>query len=142
MSSRPGAISCRSLSKTFDRRTVVNDVTFEVPAGTITGFVGANGAGKTTTMRMLLGLVTPSAGTAWINGRPYRELTHPRREVGAVLDGPGAHPAQSARTHLTIMALAGGLPCTARPPVRSWCWWPGSSGWRESGGSGRSTRCS
>ncbi|GAA3377712.1 ABC transporter ATP-binding protein [Streptomyces sannanensis] len=61
-------------------------------------------------MRMLLGLVAPSAGTAWVNGRPYRELTQPRREVGAVVDGPGAHPGHSARTHLTIMATAGGLP--------------------------------
>ncbi|WP_345042357.1 ABC transporter ATP-binding protein [Streptomyces sannanensis] len=110
MGSRTGAITCRSLSKVFDQRTVVDDVSFEVPAGTITGFVGANGAGKTTTMRMLLGLVAPSAGTAWVNGRPYRELTQPRREVGAVVDGPGAHPGHSARTHLTIMATAGGLP--------------------------------
>jgi ABC-2 type transport system ATP-binding protein len=110
MSSRPAAIYCRALSKTFDRRTVVNDVSFDVPAGTITGFVGANGAGKTTTMRMLLGLVAPSAGTAWVNGRPYRDLKQPRREVGAVADGPGAHPGHTARTHLTIMATAAALP--------------------------------
>jgi ABC-2 type transport system ATP-binding protein len=110
MRSRTGVIECHSLSKVFDHRTVVDDVSFEVPAGTITGFVGANGAGKTTTMRMLLGLVAPSAGTAWVNGRPYRELQQPRREVGAVVDGPGAHPGHSARTHLTVMAMAGGLP--------------------------------
>lgn len=110
MGSRTGAITCRSLSKVFDQQAVVDDVSFDVPEGTITGFVGANGAGKTTTMRMLLGLVAPSAGTAWVNGRPYRELTQPRREVGAVVDGPGAHPGHSARTHLSIMALAGGLP--------------------------------
>lgn len=110
MSSRTGAITCRSLSKVFGRRTVVDDVSFEVPAGTITGFAGANGAGKTTTMRMVLGLVAPSAGTALINGRPYRALEQPRREVGAVVDGPGAHPGHSARTHLTITATGAGLP--------------------------------
>src|SRR5215207_2674336 len=110
MSSCTGAIDCRAVSKVFDHRTVVDDVSFHVPAGTITGFVGANGAGKTTTMRMLLGLVAPSAGTAWVNGRPYRDLKQPRREVGAVVDGPGAHPGHSARTHLMIMATSAGLP--------------------------------
>ncbi|MEU5939659.1 ATP-binding cassette domain-containing protein [Micromonospora sp. NPDC047548] len=110
MSSRTGAIECRSLKKVFGDRVAVDDVSFQVPPGTITGFVGANGAGKTTTMRMLLGLVAPSSGTAWVNGRPYRDLEQPRREVGAVVDGPGAHPGHSARTHLSIMALAGGLP--------------------------------
>jgi ABC-2 type transport system ATP-binding protein len=61
-------------------------------------------------MRMILGLVAPSAGEALVNGRAYRDLAHPRREVGAVLDGPGTHPAHSARTHLTISATAAGLP--------------------------------
>lgn len=103
-------ITCSSLTKVFNGHVAVDDVSFEVPPGTITGFVGANGAGKTTTMRMLLGLVAPSAGTAWVSGRPYRELREPRREVGAVVDGPGAHPGHSARTHLTIMATAAGLP--------------------------------
>ncbi len=98
------------MTKVFGHRSVVDDVSFDVPAGTITGFVGANGAGKTTTMRMLLGLVTPSAGTALVNGRRYRDLEHPRREVGAVVDGPGAHPGHSARTHLSVIATAAGLP--------------------------------
>jgi ABC-2 type transport system ATP-binding protein len=110
MSSRHVPIESRSLTKRFDGPAVVDDLSFEVAAGTITGFVGANGAGKTTTMRMILGLVAPSAGEALVNGRAYRDLAHPRREVGAVLDGPGAHPAHSARTHLTISATAAGLP--------------------------------
>ncbi|MFA1538839.1 ABC transporter ATP-binding protein [Actinomadura monticuli] len=110
MRSQQGAIVCRSLTKAYDGRTVVDDVSFEVAAGTITGFVGANGAGKTTTMRMLLGLVAPTSGIALVDGRPYRELASPRRRVGAVVDGPGAHPGHSARLHLSVLATASGLP--------------------------------
>jgi ABC-2 type transport system ATP-binding protein len=112
MSSRTAAIACRSLTKRFDGKPVVDDLTFAVAPGTITGFVGANGAGKTTTMRMILGLVTPSSGTALVAGQPYVELPDPRRQVGAVLDGPGAHPAHTARAHLAITATAAGLPLT------------------------------
>jgi ABC-2 type transport system ATP-binding protein len=110
MSSRNVPIACHSLVKRFDGPAVVDHVSFAVAAGTITGFVGANGAGKTTTMRMILGLVRPSAGEALVCGRPYRELDQPRRQVGAVLDGPGAHPGHTARAHLAITATAGGLP--------------------------------
>jgi ABC-2 type transport system ATP-binding protein len=110
MSSQSVPLACRSLTKSFGGPAVVDDLTFEVAAGTITGFVGANGAGKTTTMRMLLGLVAPSSGAALVDGRPYRELAHPRRRVGAVVDGPGAHPAHTARSHLRIVATAAGLP--------------------------------
>jgi ABC-2 type transport system ATP-binding protein len=110
MSSQQPPISCRSLTKRFDGRPAVDDLSFDVAGGTITGFVGANGAGKTTTMRMILGLVTPSAGQALVNGRPYRSLEEPRRQVGAVLDGPGAHPSRTARTHLAIVATEAGLP--------------------------------
>lgn len=109
MSSQP-AVTCRSLTKAFDGPAVVDDVSFEIGPGTITGFVGANGAGKTTTMRMILGLVTPSSGQALVNGVPYRQLAQPRRQVGAVLDGPGAHPGHTARAHLGILATAAGLP--------------------------------
>ncbi len=104
------AISCRSLTKTFDGPPVVDRVSFDIAPGSITGFVGANGAGKTTTMRMILGLVTPSSGQALVNGAPYRELAQPRRAVGAVLDGPGAHPGHTARAHLSSLAMAAGLP--------------------------------
>jgi ABC-2 type transport system ATP-binding protein len=99
-------VACRSLSKTFGGPPAVDDLSFEVAAGTITGFVGANGAGKTTTMRMLLGLVSPTSGQALIAGQPYRELIDPRHQVGAVLDRPGAHPRHTARTHLRILAAA------------------------------------
>ncbi|MBX7266366.1 ATP-binding cassette domain-containing protein [Micromonospora sp. Llam7] len=109
MRSQREAIVCRSLTKRYNGRTVVDDVSFEVTAGTIAGFVGANGAGKTTTMRMLLGLVGPTSGMALIDGRPYRELANPRRQVGAVVDGPGAHPGHSAKLHLSVLATSSGL---------------------------------
>lgn len=102
-------IVCRSLTKRFGDQTVVDDLSFEVSAGTITGFVGANGAGKTTTMRMLLGLVSATSGEALVAGQPYRELVKPRHQVGAVLDGPGAHPRHTARTHLRILATGAGV---------------------------------
>lgn len=108
--SRGDPIVCRALTKRFDSPPAVDDVSFDVPAGTVTGFVGANGAGKTTTMRMVLGLVAPTSGEALVNGRRYRDLEHPRRTVGAVLDGPGAHPGHTARAHLGIVATAGGIP--------------------------------
>ena len=114
MRSQHHAISCQSLTKVYDGRAVVDDVSFEVTAGTVAGFVGANGAGKTTTMRILLGLAAPTSGVALIDGRPYRTLADPRRHVGAVVNGPGAHPGHSARLHLTVLATAAGL---ARPRV-------------------------
>jgi ABC-2 type transport system ATP-binding protein len=98
------------LTKQFDGPPVVDDVSFDVPAGTVTGFVGANGAGKTTTMRMVLGLVAPTAGEALVNGGRYRDLPNPRRVVGAVLDGLGAHPGHTARAHLGIVASAAAIP--------------------------------
>lgn len=111
MRSQGGSIACRSLTKWFDGPDpAVDNVSFEVPAGTIVGFAGANGAGKTTTMRMILGLITPTSGEALVNGRRYRDLERPRRIVGAVLDDPGAHPGHSGRAHLTILAIAAGLP--------------------------------
>jgi ABC-2 type transport system ATP-binding protein len=112
MRSQTAPVSCRSLTKRFGATTVVDELSFDVVPGSITGFAGANGAGKTTTMRMVLGLVTPSSGEALVNGHPYRALAHPRREVGAVLDGPGAHPAHTARAHLSIIAAAARLPVT------------------------------
>jgi ABC-2 type transport system ATP-binding protein len=110
VSSQSAPIVCRRLTKRFDGPPVVDDVTFEVPAGTITGFVGANGAGKTTTVRMVLDLVAPTSGDALVNGGHYRDLDQPRRVVGAVLDGPGAHPGHTAHAHLSILATAAGIP--------------------------------
>jgi ABC-2 type transport system ATP-binding protein len=98
------------LTKHFGPVVAVDQVSFSVEQGSVVGFLGPNGAGKTTTLRMLLGLVTPTSGTATINGRPYRELPQPRHVVGAVLEASNPYPGRSARDHLRIEALAGGAP--------------------------------
>jgi ABC-2 type transport system ATP-binding protein len=102
-------IEVRGLTKRFGSVLAVDDLSFEVEGGTVTGFLGPNGAGKTTTLRMLLGLVTPTEGTATINGHPYHELVDRSRHVGAVLEASGAHPGRTARGHLRVRALAGGV---------------------------------
>jgi ABC-2 type transport system ATP-binding protein len=104
------AISVHGLTKQFGRLRAVQELTFDVRPGQITGFLGPNGAGKTTTLRMLLGLVRPTAGLALIGGQPYRSLPHPRRTVGAVLETTGAHPGRRARDHLQILAQVTGVP--------------------------------
>jgi ABC-2 type transport system ATP-binding protein len=101
-------IEVQRLTKRFGSVLAVDDVSFSVERGTITGFLGPNGAGKTTTLRMLLGLVQPTAGTATIAGRAYRDLPHPLHAVGAVVEASSFHPARTARDHLRIQALAGG----------------------------------
>jgi ABC-2 type transport system ATP-binding protein len=98
------------LTTHFGPVAAVDQVSFSVERGSIVGFLGPNGAGKTTTLRMLLGLVTPTSGTATINGRPYRELPQPRHVVGAVLEASNPYPGRSARDHLRIEALAGNAP--------------------------------
>jgi ABC-2 type transport system ATP-binding protein len=103
-------VSVRGLTKHYGRVTAVDDLSFEVPAGAVTGFLGPNGAGKTTALRMLLGLVRPSAGEALIGGRRYAQLDRPRAEVGAVLEATGFHPGRRGRDHLRILARAAGLP--------------------------------
>lgn len=103
-------VSVRGLSKRFGAVQAVRDLTFEVPAGKVTGFLGPNGAGKTTTLRMLLGLVRPTAGDALIGGRRYQELPSPSRVVGAVLEATGFHPGRRARSHLDIAAQRAELP--------------------------------
>jgi ABC-2 type transport system ATP-binding protein len=100
-------IEVRALTKRFGSLVAVDDLSFDVPAGTVVGFLGPNGAGKTTTLRMLLGLVTPSQGSATINGRPYVEIADPLHQVGAVLEASSFHPGRTARSHLRIHALAG-----------------------------------
>src|SRR5512132_501805 len=104
------AISVQGLTKRFGDVLAVDHLTFDVDPGTVTGFLGPNGAGKTTTLRMLLGLVGQTSGTATIDGRPYRQLTAPVRRVGAVLEASGFHPGRSARDHLRVLATAAGLP--------------------------------
>jgi ABC-2 type transport system ATP-binding protein len=103
-------ITIEGLTKRFGEVVAVDDLSFEVDQGTVVGFLGPNGAGKTTTLRTLLGLVTPTVGTAKIDGRPYRELTDPVRHVGAVLEASSFHPGRSARNHLRVAATAAGLP--------------------------------
>jgi ABC-2 type transport system ATP-binding protein len=110
MTTQTTAISVHGLTKQFGRIRAVEELTFEVRPGQITGFLGPNGAGKTTTLRMLLGLVRPTAGAALIGGQPYRSLPHPRRTVGAVLETTGAHPGRRARDHLRILAQVTGVP--------------------------------
>ncbi|HEV2825377.1 MAG TPA: ATP-binding cassette domain-containing protein [Actinomycetota bacterium] len=103
-------ITIDGLTKRFGPVTAVDDLSFEVDQGTVVGFLGPNGAGKTTTLRTLLGLVTPTAGSARIDGKPYRELADPIRQVGAVLEASSFHPGRSARNHLRVVATAAGLP--------------------------------
>jgi ABC-2 type transport system ATP-binding protein len=103
------AISVRGLTKRFGDVLAVDRLDFEAGEGTVTGFLGPNGAGKTTTLRMLLGLVSPTAGTAAITGRLYRELADPVRRVGAVLEASGYHPGRSGRDHLRVLATGAGL---------------------------------
>ncbi len=101
-------IEVRGLTKRFGSVLAVDDLSFTVRPGAVTGFLGANGAGKSTTMRMVLGLDAPTAGTAVVAGRRYCDLRRPAREVGALLDPRCAHPGRSARAHLRWMAdLAG-----------------------------------
>jgi ABC-2 type transport system ATP-binding protein len=104
------AITIQGLTKRFGEVTAVDDLSFEVDQGTVVGFLGPNGAGKTTTLRTLLGLVTPTRGSAMIDGRPYRELADPVRHVGALLEASSFHPGRSARNHLRVVATAAGLP--------------------------------
>ncbi len=106
---RDVGIACTRLTKTYGEVRAVDDVTFQAPAGVITGFVGANGAGKTTTMRCLLGLARPTSGTAVIDGVSIRTLRNPRAQVGAVLDTPGAHPGVAGRAQLRIVAATCGV---------------------------------
>ena len=104
------AISARDLSKKYDSGFAVSHANFEVPLGTICGFVGPNGAGKTTTIRMLLGLITPTGGTAEVLGE---SITHPEKylsRVGAMIEGPAFYPALSGEENLKVLATLGGFP--------------------------------
>jgi ABC-2 type transport system ATP-binding protein len=100
-------IEVRELTKRFGPVLAVDGLSFEVRSGTVTGFLGPNGAGKTTTLRMLLGLVAPTTGTATIDGRPYQDLADPLHHVGAVLEASSFHPGRTARNHLRVHAMAG-----------------------------------
>jgi ABC-2 type transport system ATP-binding protein len=97
------SITVRHLTKVFGRQTAVDDISFDIEPGKVTGFLGPNGAGKSTTLRMILGLVTPTSGDAFVLGRPYAELDDPIRNVGAVLDTAQFHPQRSGRNHLRVL---------------------------------------
>jgi len=103
-------IEIRRLTKRFRRVVAVEDLSFSVLPGRITGFVGPNGAGKTTTLRSLLGLVSPTSGEALVAGRRYHELDDPVRRVGAVLETATFHPGRSGRNHLRTVAAAAAVP--------------------------------
>ena len=102
-------ITVSSLTKQYGRRTAVDDMTFDVAAGRVTGFVGPNGAGKSTTMRMMVGLTRPDHGNVRYHGVSYTQLLRPARVVGAVLDARSMHPGRTARNHLRAAAAASGI---------------------------------
>jgi ABC-2 type transport system ATP-binding protein len=106
------AIEAVGLTKRYKSVTAVDDLSFRVREGAVTGFLGPNGAGKTTTLRMVLGLARPTGGTATIQGRRYVELDEPARTVGANLEVAGAHPGRSGRNHLRALAAMAGLPAS------------------------------
>jgi ABC-2 type transport system ATP-binding protein len=106
-------IEARGLVKRYGSTTAVDNLSFDVRPGTVTGFLGPNGAGKSTTMRMMIGLDRPDAGTVRINGKSYHDLRSPLREVGALLEVTGSkafHPGRTARAHLTALAASNGIP--------------------------------
>jgi ABC-2 type transport system ATP-binding protein len=105
-----GRIEIEHLTKVFGSQRAVDDLSFTVEPGSVTGFLGPNGAGKTTTLRMLLGLIEPTAGSATINGQRYAELPTPMHTVGAALEASSFHPAHTGLQHLRIYAAAAGLP--------------------------------
>src|SRR3954449_7903878 len=98
------------ITKRYGRTRAVDDLSFVVQPGRVTGFLGPNGSGKSTTMRLALQLDRPNTGRVTFDGREYRTLAHPVREVGALLDAGSAHPGRSARNHLAAVAAAAGLP--------------------------------
>ncbi|MGI8902921.1 MAG: ABC transporter ATP-binding protein [Solirubrobacteraceae bacterium] len=103
-------IEARNLTKHYGPTVAVDDLSFTLTPGTVTGFLGPNGAGKTTTMRMILGLDAPTRGTVRVNGKPYRDLVSPLHEVGALLDAQALHGGRSARSHLLCLAASNGIP--------------------------------
>jgi ABC-2 type transport system ATP-binding protein len=102
-------IEVAGLTKRYGDKTAVDELTFTVRPGVVTGFLGPNGAGKSTTMRVILGLDAPTRGSATVNGKPYREHAAPLREVGALLEARSAHPGRSAYLHLLALARTCGI---------------------------------
>jgi ABC-2 type transport system ATP-binding protein len=103
-------IEARGLTKRYGDVLAVDDLSFDVEPGKVTGFLGPNGAGKSTTIRMMLGLDRPTSGTAFVNGRPFATYAEPLREVGALLDPGLVHPGRTGRNHLRVAARTNGIP--------------------------------
>jgi ABC-2 type transport system ATP-binding protein len=108
--SRAPIVQSESLTKRFGTLLAVDDLSFSLAPGTITGFLGPNGAGKTTTLRMLLGLAAPTSGRTLVFGRPYAEIERPALRIGAVLEATGFHPGRTGRDHLRTLSRSVGLP--------------------------------
>jgi ABC-2 type transport system ATP-binding protein len=105
-------IEARGLTKRYGDKTAVNDLSFTIEPGQVTGFLGPNGAGKTTTMRLILGLDYPTGGAVTVNGRPYAQLPDPMHQVGALLEARAVHGGRSARSHLLSLAQTNGIPAS------------------------------
>src|SRR4051812_11204816 len=102
-------IEVQGLTKRYGTTVAVDDLSFTVPPGQVTGFLGPNGSGKSTTMRIILGLDAPTAGRATVNGQPYTACRRPLFEVGALLEARAAHGGRSAYNHLLCLALSNGI---------------------------------
>src|SRR3982751_5249147 len=102
-------IDVEHLSKRYGETLAVDDLSFTIRPGQVTGFLGPNGAGKSTTMRMIVGLDRPTSGTVTVNGRPYAQHTSPLTEVGALLEAKAVHPGRSAAAHLRAVAATHGF---------------------------------
>ncbi len=103
-------IEARSLRKEYGPTVAVNDLSFTVRPGLVTGFLGPNGSGKSTTMRMIVGLDAPTSGNVTVNAKAYQQHAAPLREVGALLEARAIHPGRSARNHLLVLAATSGIP--------------------------------
>jgi ABC-2 type transport system ATP-binding protein len=112
-----GQIVVSGLTKVYKNVRAVDDLSFTVEPGRVTGFLGPNGAGKTTTLRMVLNLVRPTQGSATISGQRYADLHDPVRQVGAILEASGAHRGRSGRNHLRMLCDAAGIPITRADDV-------------------------
>jgi ABC-2 type transport system ATP-binding protein len=126
-------IEVRNLTKRFGSFTAVSNLSFTVEPGRITGFLGPNGAGKTTTLRMLLGLVRATSGSAMIGGRPYRDIKTPQRLVGAALEATNFHPGRSGRNHLRVLADTAGVDTNRVDEVLEMVGIPAAAGKRAGG---------
>src|SRR5215467_6807665 len=103
-------IEITRLTKRYGSTVAVDDLSFQVRPGFVTGFLGPNGSGKSTTMRAVVGLDTPDSGRATVGGRAYQDIAWPLREVGALLDGKAIHPGRTARAHLAALAASNAVP--------------------------------